>query len=112
LVVLLCAFLLALPGVAGCREDTSHQDRYGSEKGAWLSAQRFVKEKLESPGTADFGDQGPRQCVKDLGQGRYRVAGWVSARDRFGDAVRLKFAMVIEYAGKTKWRVLEGPVIH
>jgi len=111
-VVLLGAFLVLLPGGPGCREDKLQEQKYGGKNGAWINAQRFVKKKLTSPGVADFGGQGPDECVTDFGKGKYRVTGWVDTQDRSGANVRRNFALVIEYTGKTKWRVIEGPVIH
>jgi len=110
--MLLCVLSAALCGDAGCGREPRRHDRYGSKKTAWVNAQQFIRERLESPDAADFGQQDPEECVTAFGNGKYRVTGWVDTREKSGDAVRLKFAVVVEYGGKIKWRVLEGPVIH
>ena len=53
---------------------------------AWTMAEDFIKQKLKSPSSADFGSvfgdyQSPETCVTDLGNGKYHCVGWVDAQN-------------------------------
>lgn len=95
------------------REDAAEkQEREQSErKGeAWVMAQQFVKDKLKSPGTADFGWlQTSEDTVQDLGGGKYRIRGWVDSQNTFGATVRTRFVCELKHAGGDRWE-LEGIV--
>jgi hypothetical protein len=83
---------------------------------AWTMAQMFVKDHLKSPGSADFGSllkeyQSPNERVEDLGDGKYRVTGWVDAQNAFGAKIRNRFGVTVQYTGDSKWVAVEGPVL-
>ncbi len=84
----------------------SSQDRKIS---AWVMAQQFVKDKLKSPSSANFGsvfgdDQDPNRVVSDLGDGKFRVQAWVDAQNAFGGTVRTPFKCELEDTGGGNWR--------
>jgi len=77
---------------------------------AWVMAQQFVKDRLKSPSTADFGGifgdyQDPDKVVTDLGGGKFRVRAWVDAQNAFGATVRTRFILELEYVGNDRWRL-------
>ncbi len=60
-----------------------------------------------SPASASFGgwtEQTAEDCVTDLGEGVYHVAGWVDSQNRFGATLRSRFTCKLRYAGNDKWR--------
>jgi len=74
---------------------------------AWIMAQDFVKKRLVSPGSADFGgmfEQSFEDCVTDLGKGRYLVKGWVDSQNRFGAELRSNFTCTLTYLGNDQWQ--------
>jgi hypothetical protein len=84
-----------------------------SKSGAWAFVQVAVRQKLISPGTADFGSvfgehQNSDNTVKDYGDGRYRVVGWVDSQNRLGAKLRADFFATVEYKNGT-YVFLEGP---
>jgi hypothetical protein len=92
----------------------SHQDR--DNVGAWIAAQRFVKDHLKSPSTASFGGafseyQDPDKCVRSLGGGLYRVNGWVDSQNSFGATVRVHFTLKVQDKGGGRWSLVEAPLI-
>ncbi len=76
-------------------------------------AQRFVKDRLKSPGTADFGSvwggdyQAPRDHVEVVGVNTYVVKGWVDAENAFGGTMRCDFRCKLQDEGNGEWRCLE-----
>lgn len=76
---------------------------------AWVMAQDFVKQNLKSPSTASFGSlfsdyQSPDDTVSVLGNGKYRVRGWVDSQNSFGAMLRTRFTCDLEYLGNDRWR--------
>jgi len=87
---------------------TGGSDSRASKGMAWAMAQRFIKDRLVSPGSADFGgwlEQTTDECVTDLGSGRYRVKGWVDSQNSFGAMLRSNFVCIVAYAGDNKWNL-------
>lgn len=84
---------------------------------AWVMAQQFVKQSLKSPSSADFGGvfsgeaQSYEDTVTEIGEGEYRVRGWVDAQNAFGATVRSDFDVTVEYIGGGDWRVNSGPTL-
>lgn len=79
---------------------------------AWVMAQNFVKDRLKSPATADFGSafsehQSYEKCVEKTGKNTFTAKGWVDAQNAFGAKVRTDFVCKLRYDGDDKW-VLEA----
>jgi len=70
---------------------------------AHVTAMGFVKRHLKAPSTADFGYQTESECVTSLGDGRYRVSGWVDAENSFGAKIRNNYSCTIRDLGGGKW---------
>lgn len=59
---------------------------------AWTCAKKIVKDSLKSPSTAKFCSF--TECVvTHLGNGEYKVTGWVEAQNSFGSTLRQKFVV-------------------
>ena len=76
---------------------------------AWVMAKNFVKERLKSPSTADFGGvfsdyQDPVSVVTDLGGGKYVVRAWVDSQNGFGATIRTRFICELQDMGNARWR--------
>jgi len=63
--------------------------------GAWVYMTEFVKQRLKSPGSADFPFGGYRH-VTELGGKRYKVKSYVDSQNAFGAVVRTHFEGVIK----------------
>lgn len=79
---------------------------------AWIMAEKFVKDRLKSPGTANFGGvfnnyQDPDDQVSVVGANTYVVTGWVDAQNGFGATVRTNWRCKLLYLGNGKWRCLD-----
>lgn len=71
-------------------------------------AQQFVKDRLKSPGSADFGGvfsdyQSAEDVVTDLGSNRFRVRAWVDAQNAFGGTIRTHFVCELKFEGENRW---------
>lgn len=59
---------------------------------AWTCAKKIVKDSLKSPSTAKFCSF--TECkVTHLGNGEYKVTGWVEAQNSFGATLRQNFVV-------------------
>ncbi len=66
----------------------------GDKIDAWVCAQDVVENKLKSPSTAKFCSYNSDN-VKDLGNGKYEVVGYVDAQNGFGATVRKYFIVTL-----------------
>lgn len=108
--------LVAVLALAGCTtpdqtaSDARDEEAEDQLSMAWVMAQDFVEQNLKSPGTASYGSvwkgdwQSTDDCVKDLGDNKYRATGWVDSQNAFGATVRIDFVCELEYVGNDKWR--------
>lgn len=85
---------------------SSHPDKAE----AWVMAQQFVRDRLRSPASADFGSilgehQSYEKCVSTLGGGRFAVEGWVDAQNSLGVKLRHDFTCRLQYLGEDRWQV-------
>ncbi len=83
---------------------------------AWTVAQDFVKDRLKSPTTADFGSvfkeyQDPRKQVTPLVDNTFKVVGGVDSQNAFGATIRTRFSLKIKYMGNMNWRLVEDPIL-
>ena len=93
-----CASVLILFGFCcGLPLSCSESEGDGADY-AVLAARQFVENRLRSPSTAEFGPS-PWPAPDDLGNGRYRVRGWVDAQNAFGGTVRSNFTVIVRSDG-------------
>jgi hypothetical protein len=82
---------------------------------AWTFSKEFVKRRLSSPGSADFGGvfkdyQDPKVLVKDLGNGTFRAHGWVDSQNGFGALIRTNWWVTVKSEAE-KWIAVKGPFL-
>ena len=78
------------------RPGTSSDDGYGAE----VACQDFVKDRLKSPGTADFSDE------EATGPGpTWVVTGSVDSENTFGGVVRNTYSCTVVSTGADKWKL-------
>jgi hypothetical protein len=104
LVIVLAAAALGL---------TACGDASVSDVGVALACEALVKDKLRSPGTAEFGSiwDGENSTATDNGDGTWHVEGQVDSQNGFGAMVRSVFTCTIEVEGTEPVRkqVLKRP---
>ncbi|MEK9986510.1 MAG: hypothetical protein VW879_17365 [Opitutae bacterium] len=106
LLILLIMLTLA---VGSSDSNETGSDSNDDKISAWVMAKDFVKERLKSPSTADFGGvfsdyQDPDSVVTVLGGGKYVVRAWVDSQNGFGATIRTRFVCKLEDMGNDRWR--------
>lgn len=83
-------------------DDWRQRDNSGM---AYIMMEKFVKERLKSPGSAKFPGllDGQSDHVKPVGNHRYEISSWVDAQNAFGALMRCRFRGVIEQVSKDRW---------
>lgn len=66
---------------------------------AWVCAKNIVKGNLKSPSTANFCSY-PDATITHLGNGEYKITGWVEAQNSLGATLRQNF--VVTYTATEK----------
>ena len=75
----------------------------GDKYEAWYYAQKFTEKKLATPKSADFPSYHTDGVkVKNIGDDKFSVRGYVDAQNAFGAIVRSRFEAKISREGK-KW---------
>lgn len=72
--------------------DTSGSSARHTDSEAWTCAKKAVKDSLKSPSSAKFCSI-TDATVTHIGNGRYRVSGWVDAENSFGAVIREYFTV-------------------
>ena len=94
-------FLILALGTA--EDDTPWQER-DERIGAYIMTQDWVKERLVSPGSAEFpGATKKRDHTTHLGGQKYRIESYVDSQNRMGASLRTHFTAVVEQVEKDKW---------
>lgn len=69
---------------------------------AYVMSQNFVRQHLIAPSTASFPSSG---SVRDMGNCRYVVSGYVDAQNGFGAIIRTNFFIDMSYdINSRNWR--------
>jgi hypothetical protein len=111
-----CFFPEALTAFAEAQEkQQQHKTVVAKDVEAWTVAQEFVLKFVKSPSTASFGGftdfQNPRERVKHLGSGVYRVTGWVDSQNAFGATMRTDFSLEVRCNDNDgSWSLLGRPL--
>jgi hypothetical protein len=76
-----------------------------SEQGAAVMCEEFVKEKLKSPGTAEFSGvtETKIKTLSDKKPWKYQVTAWVDSQNDFGGVVRNPYMCVISTKDDHNW---------
>jgi hypothetical protein len=109
-VLVLVALAIGSSGSKGSSSSTPEATRAPTKISAWVMAQQFVKDRLKSPGSADFGGvfsdyQSPDEVVTDLGGGSFRVRAWVDSQNVFGAKLRTRFLCELKFVGNDRWQL-------
>jgi hypothetical protein len=70
------------------------------EFNASTECERFVKNSLKAPSTAEFAPHRQLQ-ITGSGEGPWRVVGWVDAQNSFGAKLRNNFVCEVQFSGDT-----------
>jgi hypothetical protein len=71
---------------------------------AFLMCQKFIQQRLTSPGSADY-PFGASTGGDDLGGGRYRFRGYLDSQNGFGALIRSTYDCSIKWAGGSDWEL-------
>ncbi|SHJ75503.1 hypothetical protein SAMN02745146_0080 [Hymenobacter daecheongensis DSM 21074] len=77
--------------------ETTSEVSNASETAAIVIAQNKIKERLKSPGTADF--EMFNGEAKDKGNGKYIVRDHVDSQNELGATVRTEYIVELQYTG-------------
>lgn len=94
--------IAALSGTVGSSKNDAPKDHSTM---AYLKAQRFIKDQLRSPSSAEFpGLMSGEWRVITLEDGTYVASGWVDAQNAFGVTVRSRWTCHVQRLGDDAWR--------
>lgn len=74
---------------------------------AYIMSQDFVKEKLVSPGSADFPFDIDRNFVEARKDSVFTVLAYVDSQNGYGALLRSYFKAKLKYHGNDKWSLLD-----
>lgn len=80
---------------------------------AWAAMQKFVEQRLRTPGTVKWPDEGfwngraPEEFTSRVGEGEYKVTAWFDAQNGFGALIRTEFDGRVRKVPGDKWELLE-----
>ena len=84
-----------------------HAELYGEADGAWEAAKKYVRGRLVSPGSAEFGWSALfDHPARERSPGRWTVLGWVDSQNRFGGLIRTRFTCDLQYDRCSGWRLI------
>lgn len=99
--------------VAGCGNTSESKERDFKDE-AWLFAEQEILKYLESPSSAEFGNQS-RERVTKTETNQYIVTGWVDSKNGAGAKVRTEYGMTVrvdpQTTGNYRWKVIGKPII-
>ncbi len=103
---LLVAVMVVVVSMPGSCEETPWQDTDNWSE-ASLIMQKFVKDRLKSPSTAEFPGMfsGIRDTVTTLPDHKYRVRSWVDSQNIFGAQIRMQYVGVVQQTSDLSWRL-------
>lgn len=87
IVMLTCCIGIMTFIISGCGNENK-------ESNAWICAKHVVEEELKSPSTAKFCSY-PDAKITDMGDNRYKVEGYVDAKNSFGAEIRTDFTVTL-----------------
>ena len=107
MIIILCIifWLLSINDSSPERIKNTSKDSHSSIEAAQI-CQKFVREELRSPRTANFPSLvAASRHTTDLEGGRYRVNSYVDAQNAFGAEIRTQFICTVKYEGEWNWRL-------
>jgi hypothetical protein len=82
---------------------TDRPSLHGDKFNADVMCESFVKDRLRAPATAKFSPF-EETTISELGDDRWRVAGYVDSQNGFGALIRDRYSCTVRYEGENKWR--------
>ncbi len=75
--------------------------------GAYIMMEKFVKDRLKSPSTAEFPGvfDGQQDHVTTLPDNKYQISSYVDSQNAFGATIRTEFNGVIQQTGELEWHL-------
>lgn len=101
-----CGGLILLAGIVlifGALFGDDDEDDGGGEYGARDVCQQFVKDRLKSPGSADF--SGERATEES--DGSWTVRGDVDSENSFGASIRNSYVCKVRHATGDTWKLID-----
>ena len=73
---------------------------------AWIMTEDWVKERLKSPGSAEFRSWvTAKNHVVKLDGPNYVISSYVDSQNSFGSMIRTKFVATVEQTSNDMWRL-------
>ena len=89
------------------QQTQTHWTQETNWAGAYVMTEEWVKQRLSSPGSAEFpSSYHKRQHVERVSGQRYRIESYVDSQNQFGALVRTQFVAELEQPEEDKWRLL------
>lgn len=77
-----------------------------SSSAAFVMSNKCVENHLIAPSTAAFCSITDATIV-DLGNGRFRVSGYVDSQNAYGSMIRTHYTCELEYIGDDEWGIID-----
>lgn len=108
IIVVAMVIIFSIVGNGKIEEPVDWRDKDNSIA-AYVMMERFVKQNLYTPATADFPGiwDGQKDHVEYLGNQKYLISSYVDAENRFGAKIRTYFKGVIQQTGEENWTLVE-----
>lgn len=97
------SLLTAVPlllALGACSSDAAGEPDVGDEYGAQVMCEKFVKDRLKSPSSAEFDSEPGTRSGK-----AWVVEGVVDSENSFGAMIRSDFTCKIKYLGDDEWKL-------
>jgi hypothetical protein len=104
IVVAVIAVVIMINVFYGHGSESSQQE---DSEMAYDMAKEFIRDQLKAPSTADFAYLDRDVSIVTLGNGAFKVSGWVDAQNSFGAKIRSKWACTLKRTtrGSHDWEV-------
>lgn len=89
-------------GGSSSNSSAEETDTSGGEGMARVMCEKFVKERLKSPSSADFSE-----TTSSGAEPEYVVSGAVDSENELGAAIRNEYRCLVRYTGNDRWELTE-----
>ena len=105
-------YFISLFFLISCAESTSTAERpFNSDETKYMAksmTETLVKQRLKSPGTAEFSSD-PR--IVYIGDSSFVVTSWVDSQNSFGAMLRMNFTATVKFINVSgdmeQWRLID-----
>ncbi len=106
IIAVILLIILCIAGYFFTNKGQKNKPDVGSDIDAVLVCQKWVKENLKAPSTAEFPQINKAKITK-LADTTWRVVSYVDAQNSFGAMIRTYYDCETTYLGKDKWQLLK-----